>query len=174
MAQFKRLAFMWLLVFSVFAVSAAVDMVQGNQESGIVSMAGFGAGAIILLTMADIGDIGDVTDKYTQPNQIGYEIALVETNQIDGSVPFPAPNASREVADITLLAGEVPHYFTSHTYPTWLSSGEMGDLTFAPTKEFTIILGDASRDNVQNFLEEKSRRKVYSLFSVNVAIHNGK
>lgn len=164
LAQFKRLAFMWLLVFSVFAVSAAVDLVQGNQESGIISMAGFGAGVIILLTMADIGDIADVTDKYTQPNQIAYEFALIETIQIDKTVPFPTPNASREVSDITLLAGEVPHYFTSHTYPTFLSSGEMGDLTFSPTKEFAIFLGDLTRDEVLNFLEDKAGGKFLLFF----------
>ena len=161
--KFKRLAFMYCLVFSVFAVQAIVSVANGN-ENDITTALTTGAGSATFASMAAIGDIGDVTDKYTQPDQIGYTIALIETVQIDTSVPFPQPNASREVADITLLSSEVPHFFESHNYPTYTSTGELGDFTFAPTKELMIVLGDSSRDQVQDFLEEKAGAKFIVFF----------
>jgi len=162
--RLKKMLLLYALVFSIFSASAAVSYFKGDTNDGIVSLLTGAGSANLAITMAAIGDIADVTDKYTQPNQIGYDIMLVETSQIDTSVAFPLPNASRQVSDIPLSAGEYPHRFQGHAYPTYSSTGELGDYTFSPTKEFVLVLGDSSRDQVLNFVEEKAGGKFIVFF----------
>lgn len=82
----------------------------------------------------------------------------------DSSVAFPFPNASREMADISLLAGQVPHSFHSNNRPTYAGSGKLNDYTIDPSKEITIALPNAFRDKVLDFCEQKSGGKFILFF----------
>nr|WP_319266021.1 hypothetical protein [uncultured Draconibacterium sp.] len=164
----KRLAFGFLftllviLAVPVLAITAGIDMGDFVTSLGIFSSTG---GALSFASMAAIGNIEDDSDWNSQANQIHYEVKLVETTtQVDSSAAFPFPNASREVADITLLAGQVPHTFASHNRPTYVSSGELNDYTIDPTKEIQIVLANAFREKVLDFCEQKSGGKFILFF----------
>ncbi|MFV0269388.1 MAG: hypothetical protein ACK5HT_19880, partial [Draconibacterium sp.] len=146
----------------VLVITAGIDIGDFITSLGVFSSTG---GALSFASMALIGNIDDDSDWNSQANQIHYEIKLVETTtQVDTSTPFPQPNANREVADITLLPGEVPHYFQSHNRPTYTSSGELNDYTIDPTKEITIALANAFREKVLDFCERKSGAKFLLFF----------
>ena len=79
-------------------------------------------GVAVAMSMVVVGNIDDVTDRDTHGSAISYIVFLVAVDQLDRSVAFPQPNANREVAPMTLKAGEVPHYIEAHTIPTLSSS----------------------------------------------------
>lgn len=151
----------------IIAIPVVFMTLQVNPGDLLATLFGFGSagGALQFASMAAIGNIDDDSDWNSQANQIHYEIKLVETTtQVDTSVAFPQANANREVADITLLAGQVPHYFQSHNRPTYTSSGELNDYTIDPTKEITIALANAFREKVLDFCEQKSGGKFLLFF----------
>ncbi|WP_319502556.1 hypothetical protein [uncultured Draconibacterium sp.] len=163
----KRLAFGFLFaLLVVLAVPVLVITYQIDVRDFVASLFGVGAIAkgIQFANMAFIGDISDDSDLNSQADQIAYEIALVEVPQIDTSVPFPQPNASREVGDITLKAGEVPHYFGSHNRPTYEGGGTLNDLTVEGDKNINIVLANAFRDKVLDFAEQKQGCKFILFF----------
>jgi len=157
---FRALLFGVILIF--MGITTAFSMNDPHSTSLAVKIAG--GGGITLMSMAVIGNIEDDSDYNSQANQWAYEIFLIETSQIDPNVPFPAPNASREVADITLLEGEVPHRFVSHTRPTYSGTGELNDYTIDPNKEIQIVMANAFRAKVLDFVEQKSGGKFILFF----------
>lgn len=143
-----------LAVFSM-AVFAAAD------TSPLVSLAS--SAGTFLASMSLIGNIGDLTDQYTFGRNITYEVYLIDINQVDRSVAFPRPNASREVGTIPLLTGEYMHYFVSHTNPTFLGNGQKGDVTSTGTATFTMIMA-GNRDALLNFAESYIGGKFIIIF----------
>jgi hypothetical protein len=162
-SKLKKMLLLYALVFGVFAVSSAVSFVQGDNESGTVFIL-TGATAAKLATFISIGHIDDPTDKYTQGNRIAWEVYLVHTDQIDTSVQWPYPNASREVADIPLLAGQYPLSFKCHSNPKYNATGEKGDYTIDPTKTFDLVLGDTFKNQVLNLIEDYAGGKYIIFF----------
>lgn len=160
-----RLAVATKLMLSVLLLCVGVASAYAFNDPGasaiVVKM---GAGSLILMSMAAIGNIDDDSDWNSQAGQWAYEFKLIETSQVDPDVAFPFPNASREVADISLLAGEVPHRFISHTRPTYSGTGELNDYTIDPNKEIQIALANAYRDKVLDFVEQKSGAKFILFF----------
>jgi hypothetical protein len=150
-----------MVMFIMFSVTS---MVVANNVKDVPISTTIMAGGSTLAGMALIGNIEDQPDAYTQPNQIAYEIGLVALDQIDGTVAFPVPNASREVGAITLKAGELAHKFYSHNAPTLSSTGEKSDYTVTPKKEFQLVLANAFRDNVLNFVEQYAGGKFIVFF----------
>lgn len=162
-----RLKFGFLFtLLAILSVPVLVLTFQIDVNDFVASVFGLGTagGVLQFASMAAIGSIDDDSDWNSQANQIHYEIRLVETSQIDTSVAFPQPNASREVADITLLTGQVIHYFISHSRPTYTGSGELNDYTVDPTKEITIALANAFREKVLDFTEQKCGGKFILFF----------
>lgn len=155
-----RMFYFTMLILAIPAITFAV--VEPNAFSVVTGLA-FGGG-VQLMTMAAIGNIADDSDQNSVANQIAYDIRLIETSQIDTAYPFPQPNASREVADITLLTGEVNHEFISHSRPTYSGTGELNDYTVDPNKEIQIVLANAFRDKVLDFVEQMVGGKFILLF----------
>ena len=151
-------------MFSIFTVLIAIIAVAEGMQLLDMFIAGAAGGGTVLMNMATIGNIADDSDQNSVGRQIAYDIRLIETSQIDTSVPFPQPNAAREIADITLLAGEINHEFISHNRPKYLSTVELGDLTIDPTKDFDLVLANSFRDKVLDFVEEKTGSKFVILF----------
>jgi hypothetical protein len=99
--------FFFLLLAIVALVVTGVALSAGNLDTVVTVLTGSG----YLATMAAIGNLGELSDKYSAPNQIGMRLWLFAVDQIDQTQAFPTPNADRELGTIPLLAGEVPHYF---------------------------------------------------------------
>lgn len=163
LAKYWLMYKLFYLVVLILAVPAvAVAMVEPSVLNIATGLA-FGGG-VQLMSMAAIGHIADDSDQNSVANQIAYDIRLIETSQIDTSVAFPTPNASREIADITLLTGEINHEFISHSRPTYSGTGELNDYTVDPNKEIQIVLANAFRDKVLDFVEQKVGGKFILLF----------
>lgn len=148
-----RMFFFMFLLFGVTSVAVCdniSDVPKATIEMG---------GSSTLAGMALIGNVDDQTDAFTQPNQIAYEVVLTALDQVDGTAQFPLPNASREVGALPLKAGEFGHKFNSHSAPTLSSTGEKGDYTVAPKKEFQLVLANNFRDAVLDFIEQYSGGK---------------
>lgn len=116
-----------------------------------------------LASMMLIGDVDDVSDRLTHGSNIAYKVYLVNTKQVDQSVKFPKPNANREVATVPMLAGQYMKYFEAHDIPTYLASGEKGDITTSGTNQFIVIMG-GMRDQLLTFIEEYAGDKFIILF----------
>lgn len=122
---------------------SVMDIVCGTSSSGLC-----------LASMALIGNIGRVSDKYTAGKQIISKIILISLDQVDDSVPFPTPTAAREIGTIPLKPGEHMHIFQAIDDSIEdKSSGSKGDITTEVTNEITFILG-GHRAQIHRFLEE--------------------
>jgi hypothetical protein len=120
-------------------------------------------GGATLASMMAIGSIDDVPDRDVAGSSIAYKVWLVETKQLNPNIDFPLSNASREIASLPLQVGEYMHYFEAHDIPTYVSSGEKGDLTISSTNTFTVIMGGI-RDQLLTFIEQKAGCKFIIIF----------
>lgn len=138
-----------MLIAIAFAVAIFADAVTFDH----ILTSGSAAG-VVCCSMALIGNIGRVSDKHTAGKQIISKVTLITLDQIDDTVPFPQPNAAREVGTIPLKKGEYMHFY--HAIDDSLedkSSGSKGDITTEVTNEFAFILG-GHRAQIHQFLEE--------------------
>jgi hypothetical protein len=112
-------------------------------------------GGLSMATMALIGDIEGVSDRITSGSQISAKIWLVHVDsQLNVDVPFPVPNADRQMGTIPLKNGEVMHYFVAiDDSITDSSKGDKGDVTTNVTNTLTFIMG-GNRDQLLQFYEE--------------------
>lgn len=144
-----------IFAFGFLFVLIVAGMAITNPETFDFETAiGIGGSGTVVATMAAIGNIDAVTDRYTMPNQIKYKVWLIHVSQIDDNQAYPAPNANREVGTIPLLAGEVIHYLEAIDDTVRdNSTGEKGDITteFANMLEFTMG-GDGNK--LYDFIEE--------------------
>jgi len=112
-----------------------------------------GMGMLILLTMANVGNLAQPSSRDTAANQIGFRLWLVARDQIDDSIAFPLPNASRQLATVPLKAGEYWHYFEGvENSIKYTGTGESGEIT--PTFGKTIPIIIKYTDAALNFVEE--------------------
>lgn len=144
----------------LFAVFGAVLLLSAFVDHSLICLGGSG---VTLASMAVIGHLDDVSDRDTHGSDISYIVYLVALDQLDRTKEFPQPNASREVAQIPLKTGEVPHYFEAHDIPTFTGTTEKGDITTTGENNFVMIMGGA-RSQLYNFIEEYSGGKFILLF----------
>jgi len=142
---------LFAVVFTIFLVQEASAAIMG------------GLGTTLFASMAIIGNIDDVSDRYTSGNDIAYQVYLINRKQIDPSVAFPKANANREVGTLPLLDGEYMHYFEAHTKPTYVGTGEKGDVTTTGTNTATVLMG-GNRVKLLNFIEEFAGDKFIIIF----------
>lgn len=116
-----------------------------------------------LATMMLIGDVDDVSDRLTHGSNIAYRVYLVNIKQINANVKFPKPNANREISTIPMLDGQYMKYFEAHDIPTYIASGEKGDITTSGTNQFVAIMG-GMRDQLMSFIEEYAGDKFIIIF----------
>lgn len=153
----KRKQFM-LSILTLFAVVFTIFLVQ---EASAAIMGGLGT--TLFASMAIIGNIDDVSDRYTSGNDLAYQVYLINRKQIDPGVAFPKPNVNREVGTLPLLDGEYMHYFEAHTKPTYVGTGEKGDVTTTGTNTLVVLMG-GNREPLLNFLEEFSGDKFILIY----------
>lgn len=158
-AQQIRLRF-FLVLMLIIAVPAAyaslTDIDSSKQSVSVLAGTTFAS-------MLAIGNIEDVGDNEVAGEALSYKVWLIHLSQIDDTVPFPKPNADREVGAIPLKDGQVVSYFMAHDIPTITSTGERGDLTIAGTNTFTIIMGGV-RKQLLNFIENFAGGKFIVIF----------
>lgn len=152
-----RLFLFVMLIIAVPATYAALTDI-GNSQPAVGIVGGTG-----IASMLAIGNIEDVSDNEVSGEALSYKVWLIHQSQIDDTVPFPKPNAAREVGAVPLKAGQKVHYFMAHDIPQFTSTGERGDLTITGTNTFTIIMGGV-RDQLLNFIEKFAGGKFIVIF----------
>jgi len=143
----RMFTFAMLLFFSVSAFQVVSD------PSAVKPTVEMGIGMLILLTMANVGNVTQPNDRETSGNQLSFQLWLTARDQIDTTVAFPMPNASREIATTPLKAGEVQHIFEGvENSLKYSAKGSHGEITSTYDNTFTIII----RNSVAtlNFLDE--------------------
>ena len=152
----RRLFLTIALVFAVVGIAFAF----ADPTSAGVNLFG---GSTVLANMMAIGNVEDVSDRDTHGSNITYEVYLIDVKQINRTVPFPMPNANREMGSIPMLGGQFMRYFEAHDIPTYSATGEKGDITTSGENIFTIIMG-GMRDQLLNFTEQHAGGKFIVLF----------
>lgn len=145
-----------IIFIAVFAIGAILD-----PDSAGFCMKGLGG--VSLANMMAIGSVGDVSDKHTFGKNLTYQVYLIDITQVDRTVAFPKPNANRQVGTIPMLAGQYMQYFEAHDFPTYLGTGEKGDISSSGKNAFTIIMGGI-RDQLMTYAEDHIGGKFILLF----------
>ena len=153
----RKLVQMYSCIAFLFALCFLLDFVMGGS---IFSMGGAG---ISLASMALIGNIKDVSDRFTHGSNIAYQVYLIDVNQVDPSKKFPLPNSNREVGQVPMRPGEYMHYLEAHDIPTYTGTGEKGDITTSGTNTFAMVMGGV-REQLLNFQEEYAGGKFIIIF----------
>lgn len=133
-----------------FAVSAAQIVSDPLAVKPTVEMGGV---FVILMSMATVGNVTQPNDKETGGNQLSFRLWLTARDQVDTTVAFPMPNASREIGTTPLKAGEVQHIFEGvENSLKYSAKGTHGETTSTFDNTMTIII----RYSVAtlNFLDE--------------------
>jgi hypothetical protein len=140
---------------AAFLVAVVVAFVAAATATPVGFLEPVCFGGLSMATMALIGDIEGVSDRITSGSQISAKIWLIHVDsQLNTDVPFPAPNASRQLGTIPLKPGEVMHYFVAiDDSITDGSKGDKGDVTTNVTNTLTFIMG-GNRDQLLQFYEE--------------------
>lgn len=132
---------LFLFVFAVFAVFTFAQTIAGNLSAQVPMVIAGGPLFIFFYTMADIGNIDQPVDRDTAANQIGFRLYLLERSQIDDSVAFPTPNASRELGNITLNSGQYWHHFDGiDNSLKYTGTAEKGDVTSTFGKTIPVMI----------------------------------
>lgn len=126
-----------------------------------------GAGGYTMATMAAIGNIDGISDRYTAGSQLSAKLWLVHVDsQLDSSVAFPRPNAARELGTIPLKPGQYMHYFTAiDDTLSDNSKGDKGDVTTNVTNTFSFTMG-GNRDQLLNFIEEYAGGRFILIYQI--------
>lgn len=143
----RMFSFAMLLFFAVSATQIVSD------PAAVKPTMQMGMGMLILLSMATIGNITQPNDRETGGNQLSFQLWLTARDQVDTTVAFPMPNASREIGTTPLLSGEVQHIFEGvENSLKYSAKGDHGDITSTFENSMSIII----RYSVAtlNFLDE--------------------
>lgn len=150
---------LFLGITLLFAIVCLISIfVEPTHAAGIAGFSGSSFASMML-----IGSVDGVSDKETCGSNIGYQVYLIDVQQVNKGLPFPKANANREVGNIPMKPGEYMQYFEAHDIPTFLGSGEKGDITTSGTNKFGIVMG-GMRDVLLNFIEEHTGGKFIILF----------
>lgn len=151
--KMKLLLLVPLLLIAALTVVAAGEGTSFHELTNSLMVSGTGCG-MIFGSMALVGNIARVSDKYTAGKQIVAKVILIALDQVDDTVPFPTVNASGEIGTIPLKTGEMMHIFNAIDDSLEDSSaGTKGDITTEVTNTFTFILG-GHRYQINKFLED--------------------
>lgn len=147
----KSLIRLFLLGSACLMISAVL-MEYGADILGCLGI--FTPGVSYAIGMATIGNLGATSDRDSSGAQICMRIWLVHRQQLDPNVAFPLPDADGCVGTISLLTGEVMHYFEAiNDSMEDKSSGTKGDVTTEVKNSFSFIVGGNKKKAIQ-FMEE--------------------
>ena len=136
-------------------------------SSFVNELIGMASGGFSLATMAAIGNIDGLSDRFSAGAQISAKLWLIHVDsQLDTSAPFPKPNLNREMGTIPLKPGERMHYFTAiDDTINDNSKGDKGDITTNVTNTLGFTMG-GNRDNLLNFIEEYAGGRFILIYQI--------
>lgn len=149
----------YLSLMTLLALVFVADMLL--NPGSVFGAAGF-SGTTLAALMA-IGDVDDVSDRKTHGSNIAYKVYLIDIDQVNPDVPFPLPNANREISTVPMKDGQYMKYFIAHDIPTFTATGEKGDITTTGENNFVVIMG-GMRDQLLDFIEQHAGGKFIILF----------
>ena len=159
-----------LLFFSlILAVSLVIlpQLFAGsiNWDYVAVSLTGIGTG-YTYMTMAIIGDVGEISDKYSAANQINMRVYLLALDQVDQDETFPSPNADRELGTIPALSGQYWHYFDAiPDSPDEIATATKGEIITEFSNTFSFITA-GNREKHLDFIEEYSGKGFIIVYQI--------
>jgi hypothetical protein len=150
MAHARKTKLFYMAAFLFAFIVALVATMSAGSCWQPVCMAGMS-----MATMALIGDIEGVSDRITAGSQISAKVWLIHVDsQLNTDIPFPVPNADRQMSTVPLKNGETMHYFVAiDDSITDSSKGDKGDVTTNVTNTISFIMG-GNRDQLLQFYEE--------------------
>ena len=154
-----------IFTLASFLFTAIVMLVCSIFVNSVIEL--FATGGYAMATMAAIGNIDGVSDRYTAGGQISAQVWLIHVDsQIDSSAAFPQPNMNREVGTIPMKAGQYMHYFTAiDDTLSDTSKGDKGDITTNVTNTFSFSMG-GNRDQLLNFIEEYAGGRFLIIYKI--------
>ena len=148
---FRKFFFALFGVITLAIVSLALSASPIAWDAIVQVLTGSG---VAYASMATIGNMPEISDKESSPNQIGMKVWLIAREQIDPDETFPTPNSDRELGNIPLLSGEIPHYFDAIQDTTdETSTATKGEIVTEFAKTFTFIVA-GNREKHLDFIEE--------------------
>ena len=152
-----------LAIVTTLLIAAAASQLPINWDTIVSVITGSG---FTYATMATIGNMAEISDKESSANQISMKVWLIAREQIDPAQAFPAPNASREVGTISLLAGQVAHYFDAipDTVDEF-STATKGEIVTDFSKTLSFIVA-GNRDKHLDFIEEYAGKGFIIIYSI--------
>ena len=163
------LQYKFLLLLIAAMALPVIGIAAGNPDVSLIDALGtvvFGGGTLSVASMANIGDVDEVSDKESSPKQIGMRIYLVPREQIDYNQSWPTPNASRELTTIPMLSGEYMKYFDAvDGTPNENATAEKGDIVTTWTRNFSMTIA-GNRPKTMDFIEEYSGKGFVIIYPI--------
>jgi len=159
----------FLLLFSIIAIGLVIlpqlFAEKVDWDSMAASLTGIGAG-YTFMTMAIIGDIGEISDKYAAPNQINMRVYLLALDQVDQDETFPSANSDRELGTIPTLSGQCWHYFDAiPDSPDEIATATKGEIITEFSNTFSIIVA-GNREKHLDFIEDYSGKGFIIVYQI--------
>ncbi len=155
----------WLFCILALIVFLTVSMTICNQFS-LDTLVTVLSGTGYVATMAIIGNLPEISDKFSAPNQIGMKIWLIALDQVDMDEVFPTPNSDRELETVPMLAGEVAHYFDA--IPDTIDemgTATKGDIITEFNKTFAFVVA-GNREKHLDFIEDYSGKGFVIIYQI--------
>lgn len=165
-----RLQGIFLLLVLAFIALPVISTAIQNPDISLLDTLGaiaMGGGTLkIGFAMSAIGDVPEISDKFSSPKQIGMRVYLVARDQIDYDQAYPTANASRELTTIPLKDGEYMYYFDAvDGTPNENSTAEKGDIVTTFTRNFSMTLA-GNREKTLDFMEEYAGKGFIIIYSM--------
>ncbi len=163
MKLYRNFMFAVLGIFACVFAGIALSGSPINWDALVTLTTG---GGIVYATMATVGNMPEISDKLSSPNQIGMKIWLIALDQVDQNETFPTPNSDRELGTIPMLAGEVMHYFDA--IPDTIdetATATKGEIITEYAKNFIFIVA-GNRDQHLNFMEDYAGKGFIIIYQI--------
>lgn len=159
---YRTFFFLVLAVVALVVTGAALSSSPINWDAIVSTLTGSGC----LASMAAIGNMDEISDKDSSPNQIGMRVWLIAAEQVDQTQAFPAPNGDREVTTIPLIAGQVPHYFDAiPDTPDETGTATKGEIITEFANNFVMICA-GNRDKHMDFIEQYAGKGFIIIYQI--------
>jgi hypothetical protein len=160
---YRTFFFTLLGIVAMVIMAAALSSSPINWDTIVTVLTGSG---ISWATMATIGNMAEISDKESSPNQIDMKVWLIAREQVDPDETFPTPNSDRELGTIPLLSGQVPHYFDAiPDTPDEIGTATKGEIITEFAKTFSFIVA-GNREKHLDFIEEYAGKGFIIIYSI--------
>lgn len=160
---YRNLLIALIIIIASAVIGATAMELPVNWDTVVTVLTGSGA---LYASMATIGNLPEISDKESSPNQIDMKVWLIAREQIDSNQAFPVPNADRELGSIPLKAGEIPHYFDA--IPDTIdetATATKGEIITEFSKTFAFIVA-GNREKHLEFIEDYAGKGFVIIYSI--------